>query len=70
MFGKGTTQDRWDAVTLTLDIWEVLSYDKYLGFPTKIGRSKSRAFMPLKDRICKRINGWLSKNLSWAGRCS
>jgi len=23
--------------------------------------------MPLKDRICKHINGWLSKNLSWAG---
>ena len=24
--------------------------------------------MPLKDRICKHINEWLSKNLSWEGR--
>ena len=24
--------------------------------------------MPLKDLICRRITGWWSKNLSWAGR--
>jgi len=24
--------------------------------------------MPIKDRICSRINGWLGKNLSWVGR--
>ena len=68
MFEKGIPADRKNDTLLILDIREVLSYDKYLELPTRIKRSKNKVFMPLKDRICKRITGRLSKNLSWVGR--
>ena len=68
LFGKGIPLQRRDEILMTLDIREVLSYNKYLGFPCRISKSKKKAFMPLKDRVYKSINGWMGKNLSWAGR--
>ena len=51
-----------------LDIHEILSYDKYPGLPTRIGRFKKNAFMFIKDHICKRLHGWLGANILWASR--
>lgn len=53
---------------ITMDMKEVLSDEKYLGLPTHIGRAKKKAFAPIKDRMAKRIRGWLGRSLSWAGR--
>lgn len=42
---------------------------KYLGMPMWLGKSKSRDFAPLKDRIWKKIKGWKQQLfLSFAGR--
>lgn len=65
---KGTSTMRRDEVMITLDVREVLAHDKYLGLPTRMGRSKKKVLMPLKDCISKKINGWMGRNLSWAGR--
>jgi hypothetical protein len=38
--------------------------DKYLGLSSDVGKSKNGAFKYLKDRIWKRIQGWIELILS------
>jgi hypothetical protein len=42
--------------------------EKYLGLPVYVGQSKMKVFEYLKDRIWKRIQGWIEKMLSRAGK--
>lgn len=39
---------------------------KYLGLPSDVGRHKNGAFSYLKDRVWKRLLGWMEKTLSRA----
>lgn len=43
-------------------------FDKYLGIPARIGRSKVEVFNYLKDRLWSQVSGWNEKNFSMAGR--
>jgi hypothetical protein len=43
--------------------------EKYPGMPTDVGRSRNGAFKYLKDRIWKRIQGWIEKLLLAGERC-
>jgi hypothetical protein len=43
-------------------------FDKYLGLPAILGRSKRRAFREVKERIWRRLQGWKEKLLSQSGR--
>lgn len=36
--------------------------------PTYVGKSKKKAFLPIKDKIGKRLSGWMDKLVSWVGR--
>jgi len=67
-FGRGLQQHRKEVIIQELDIREVLAQDKYLGLPTHIGKSKKKAFLSIKDRIGKRLAGWMNRLVSWAGR--
>jgi hypothetical protein len=44
------------------------NYHKYLGLPAMVGRSKSRTFAGIKDRVCKRLDGWKERFLLQAGK--
>ncbi|XP_021839107.1 uncharacterized protein [Spinacia oleracea] len=49
----------------------VNGHGSYLGMPTVIGKSKTRAFSYLKERVwkrLKRLKGWKQQLLSFAGR--
>lgn len=41
---------------------------KYLGLPVYVGKSRSKTFAYLKDRIWKAIQGWKEKMLSKMGK--
>jgi hypothetical protein len=43
-------------------------YEKYLGLPALIGRSRSNSFAAVKGKIWDRMNGWKEKFLSQAGK--
>ncbi|XP_042962692.1 uncharacterized protein LOC122296963 [Carya illinoinensis] len=44
------------------------TYEKYLGLPTIVGRSKFNTFRSLKERIWQRIVSWENRFLSQAGK--
>lgn len=46
----------------------VPKFDKYLGFPAQIVRSKAEVFSYLKERLWSRVRGWNEHQLSTAGR--
>lgn len=41
---------------------------KYLGMPTEVGASKNGAFKYLKDYLWSKVQGWIEKSLSSAGK--
>lgn len=43
-------------------------YEKYLGLPTIVGKSKTQIFGFVKDRVWKKLKGWKEKTFSRAGR--
>jgi hypothetical protein len=43
-------------------------FEKYLGLPPFIGRSKKQAFFEIKDRIWRKLQGWKENFLSQAGK--
>ncbi|XP_062103477.1 uncharacterized protein LOC133814546 [Humulus lupulus] len=53
------------------EIFEVKTtehFEKYLGIPGLVGRSKRETFKPIKDRIWNKIKGWKRSLFSAAGK--
>lgn len=51
-----------------LKVLEIKQYEKYLGLPSFVGRSKKASFLFIKERVWSKIKGWKEKILSQAGR--
>ena len=68
LFSKNCGQGRKAAFMSLLNLSHEARSDKYLGLPVYMGRSKSKLFAYLKDRVLKRIQGWKEKLLSTAGK--
>jgi len=57
-----------EAVMDSLQVHNVALSEKYLGMPSDVGVSTNRAFKYLKDRVWKRVQGWLEHTLSSGGK--
>lgn len=68
MFSRYTAETDKSELLSTLNINVEARTEKYLGLPIYMGRSKSKNFAYLKDRVWKRIQGWKEKLLSKAGK--
>ena len=64
VFSKGVPQASRDDILNVLDMKEVLSHEKYLGLPTHIGKSKLKAFAPIKHHVGKKKSKGALVNLS------
>ena len=49
-----------------LGVQRLVSHEKFLGFPSLIGRTKSQIFAAIHDRVVSKINGWMENFLSCA----
>jgi hypothetical protein len=50
-----------------LNINEEDKTDKYLGLPVYVGRSRMKTFEYMKDKVWRRIRGWMEHMLSRTG---
>jgi hypothetical protein len=68
MFSENTSEDRRRQVLTELHISEEAKTVKYLGLPVYVGRSRSKTFEYLLERIWKKIQGWKERMLSKVGK--
>jgi hypothetical protein len=67
-FSRNTKADIRSIISQSLGVSSTAHYEKYLGLPSLIGRSRVSTFNGIKERIWKRINGWKERFLSHAGK--
>ena len=67
-FSKSTSLDVQEAIKVFLQVLVLRSYEKYLGLPYFVGRSKMQSFAYIKDRVWSKLQGWRECLLSQAGR--
>jgi hypothetical protein len=67
-FAKGCRDNTWEAIKSILDVHNVSLSEKYLGMPMDTGNASNGAFKYLKDRVWKRIQGWIEQSLSAGGK--
>lgn len=68
LFSANTPSQVKHEVMHVLGLQTEMNGGKYPGLPVYVGRSRARCFEYLKERIWKRIQGWMEKLLSMAGK--
>lgn len=68
MFSKNTKRDDKNAMMTSLGVTSETWNERYLGLPVYVGKSRSKVFAYLKDRIWKRIQGWMERMLYKVGK--
>jgi len=67
-FAKGVSNRTREEIKNILNVQNESLSEKYLGMPSDVGASTNGAFKYLKDRIWKRIQGWIENCLSAGGK--
>lgn len=65
IFSPNTHNSTRDAIQSLLGIQHVTKFDKYLGLPTGIGRSKREVFAYSKDKLWVWMKGWMREIYLW-----
>lgn len=68
MFSPNTSSLEKRAVMAALNMQRETTNERYLGLPVFVGRSRTKIFSYLKERIWQCIQGWKEKLLSRAGK--
>jgi hypothetical protein len=63
-FGKNVHSNVRVEIKEMLQVQTESLNEKYFGLPSHVGTTKIGAFAYLKDRVWKRLQGWLEKILS------
>jgi len=67
-FAKGVSGGIREEIMETLDVHNEALSEKYLGMPTNVGTATNGAFKYLKDRVWKKVQGWMEQTLSSGGK--
>ncbi|XP_075655055.1 uncharacterized protein LOC142625252 [Castanea sativa] len=67
-FSPNAPQETKECILRLLGLMQDSRYNKYLGLPSIIGKSKTQVFAEIKDRVAKKLAGWKGKLLSIGGR--
>jgi hypothetical protein len=68
LFSKNTPKIVKDTLVNMVGVTPTTCFEKYLGLPSMVGKSRVASFASIKGRIWDRINGWKEKFLSHAGK--
>jgi hypothetical protein len=67
-FSPNTGEDFKSFIRSSTGISSTQCYEKYLGLPALVGRSKTQTFAGIQNRVGRKLDGWKEKFLSsWAG---
>jgi hypothetical protein len=66
LFSKNTAKTVKDSLVNMVGVTPTNCFEKYLGLPSMVGKSRVASFASIKGRIWDRINGWKEKFLSYA----
>jgi hypothetical protein len=67
-FGKEVAGNTRGEIKVILNMENESLSERYLGLPSDVGRSKNGTFAYLKDRVWKRLQGWMERLLSAGGK--
>ena len=67
-FSKAVPQVMQETIISMIGVLEIKQYEKYLGFPSFVGRSKKANLLCIKERVWSKIRGWKEKLHSQAGK--
>ena len=67
-FAKGVSATIRGEIMDELSVRNMSLSEKYLGMPSDVGASTNGAFKYLKDRVWKRVQGWMEQSLSTGGK--
>jgi hypothetical protein len=65
-FSRNTSPKRQQEIFQLSGFPTTNKYEKYLGLPTLVGKSRSQAFKSIKDKVWNRLHNWKFKFLSRA----
>ena len=63
-FSSNTSPDMKDRIQAILGVPAICRYEQYLGLQALMGRAKKQSFIYIKERVCKKLQGWKEKLLS------
>ncbi|KAF5451240.1 hypothetical protein F2P56_026360, partial [Juglans regia] len=67
-FSANTRRETREYIMSMAGIRATSSYEKYLGLPILIGRSRIQAFKGILDRVKARVSNWKNRLLSQVGK--
>jgi hypothetical protein len=67
-FAKGCNNATQNEIKGVLQVFNEALSERYLGMPTDVGSSVTGAFSYLKDRVWKKVQGWMEQSLSARGK--
>lgn len=67
-FSRNTSHEDRSSILHISGVPCIQRYDKYLGLPAPVGKSRLQEFKSIKDRVWKRLHDWKSKFLSQVGK--
>jgi hypothetical protein len=67
-FAKGCNQTIRNQIKDIMEVHNEALSEKYLGMPSDVGTATNGAFKYLRDRVWKRVQGWLELLLSAGGK--
>jgi hypothetical protein len=63
-FAKGCSEATKTVIKDTIQVYTEALSERYLGLPTDVGQLTTGAFSYIKDRIWKKVQGWMERCLS------
>ena len=67
-FNSNTAHEVQEEIKSKFGAQVIKQHEKYLGFPSLVGKNKKNSFKEIKDKLARKLAGWKEKLLSKVGK--